>query len=315
MRRLVPFLLLATCALDGSAATGRVFVSNEQGDSVSVIDSASLEVIKTIAVGKRPRGVGLAPDGSAVYVAVSGANHIAVIDPQTLEVVRTFPSGDDPEAFAVHPDGNVYISNEEDAKASVIDPASGKLVAEIEVGIEPEGVAVSPDGSRVIVTSESTNMLHIIAVPAHTIENNILVGARPRAATFSADGSIAYATSEISGEVKKVDVASGKILGRMPLADDQAKPKDILVSRDGQQLYVAGGRANRVFVLDARTLEIQNSVPVGKRVWGLALSRDGSRLYSTDGADHQVSVIDTAAAKVVKTIPVGQFPWGIVIDD
>ena len=313
--RILVLVLLLTCALDSVAASGRVFVSNEKGDSVSVIDAKTNQVIKTIAVGKRPRGVGMAPDGSAVYVAVSGANHIAVIDPVSLELKGRFASGNDPEAFAVHSNGNIYISNEEDAKASVIDPHSGKLVAEIEVGIEPEGVAISPDGTRAIVTSESTNMLHIIAIPEHTVVNNILVGARPRSATFSADGKLAYATSEIGGEVKKVDVASGAILGRMTLSDDQAKPKDILVSRDGKRLYVAGGRANRVFVLDSNSLEVITSVAVGKRVWGLAQSRDGARLYTTDGADDQVSVIDTKSNAITTKIAVGAGPWGIVIDD
>jgi PQQ-dependent catabolism-associated beta-propeller protein len=313
--RIPVFALLLALALDCAAASGRVFVTNEKGDSVSVIDAKTNQVVKTVAIGKRPRGIGLAPDGSAIYVAVSADNQIAVIDPNTLEVTGHFPSGDDPEAFAVHKNGNIYISNENDAKASVIDPRTGKLLAEIEVGIEPEGVAISPDGTRVIVTSESTNMLHIIAIPEHTVVNSILVGARPRAATFSADGKLAYATSEIGGEVKKVDVASGTILGKMALSDDQAKPKDILVSRDGKRLYVAGGRANRVFVLDANTLEVITSVPVGKRVWGLAQSRDGARLYSTDGADNQVSVIDTKNNSVTTRIPVGEAPWGIVIDD
>ncbi len=313
--RIVLLTLLLGMALNSAAATGRVFVSNEKGDSVSVIDTQTNQVIKTIAVGKRPRGVGLAPDGSAVYVAISGENHIAVIDPNSLKVTGQFPSGDDPEAFAVHKNGNIYISNENDAKASVYDPHSGKLVAEIEVGIEPEGVAISPDGTRAIVTSESTNMLHIIAIPAHTVVNSILVGARPRSATFSADGKLAYATSEIGGEVKKVDVASGTVLGKMALSDDQAKPKDIVVSRDGKRLYVAGGRANRVFVLDANNLDIITSVAVGKRVWGLAQSRDGNRLYTTDGVDNQVSVIDTKRNSVVAKIAVGEAPWGIAIDD
>ena len=313
--RLALMLVLLSLALDSAAATGRIFVSNEKGDSVSVIDGKTNQVIKTIVVGKRPRGVGLAPDGSAVYVAISGANHIAVINPQSLEVTGRFPSGDDPEAFAVHKNGNIYISNENDAKASVYDPHTGKLVAEIEVGIEPEGVAVSPDGTRAIVTSESTNMLHIIAIPEHTVVNSILVGARPRSVTFSANGKLAYATSEIGGEVKKIDVASGTILGKTALSDDQAKPKDIVVSRDGKQLYVAGGRANRVFVLDANNLDIITSVAVGKRVWGLALSRDGQRLYTTDGVDNQVSVIETKSRSVVAKIAVGEAPWGITIDD
>ncbi len=80
----------------------------------------------------------------------------------------------------MHPNGNIYISNEDAAKASVIDPASAKVIAEIPVGLELEGVAISPDGKQVIVTSESTNMLHIIAVPEHKVVANILVGAPAR---------------------------------------------------------------------------------------------------------------------------------------
>ena len=141
-------------------------------------------------LGKRPRGVGLSADRKEVYVAVSGENKIAVLDPQTLKVLRRFDSGTDPETFAVHPNGNVYISNEENAKASVYNPKTGALVTEIKVGLEPEGVAISPDGSRAIVTSESTNMLHLIAIPEHKAVANILVGARPRSASFSRDSSV-----------------------------------------------------------------------------------------------------------------------------
>lgn len=313
MKILCTLVLIA--ASTSVLATPRVFVTNEEGNSVSVIDATTNQVTATVDVGKRPRGIGLSADGKEIYVAVSGENVIAVIDPGSLKVVRKFNSGADPETFAVHPNGNLYISNEENAKASVYNPKTGELVTEIKVGLEPEGVAISPDGSRAIVTSESTNMLHLIAIPEHKPVANILVGARPRSASFSRDSKTAYATSEISGEVKKIDVASGKIVAKMPLADDKAKPKDILPSRDGKRLFVAGGRANRIFVLDESTLAIQKEIPVGNRVWGLALNKDGSRLYTTDGASHQVSVIDTTSDKVVATVPVGKMPWGIVAID
>ena len=87
------------------------------------------------------------------------------------------------------------------------------------------------------------------------------------------------------------------------------------MSIDGQKLYVAGGRSNKIFVLDEKELKILNSIPVGKRVWGLALSKDGATLYTTDGVDHQVSVIDTATEEVSATVPVGKFPWGVAIHD
>ena len=96
---------------------------------------------------------------------------------------------------------------------------------------------------------------------------------------------------------------------------DKAKPKDILLSKDETTLYVAGGRAAKIIVLDAETLEIKDTIPVGKRVWGLAMSRDGSRVYTTNGISNTVSVIDTATNKVIATIEVGKAPWGVVIDD
>src|SRR5690606_20273748 len=131
-------------------------------------------------------------DGSVLYVAVSEENAIAVVDPVHLKVLRKFSAGSDPEAFAVHPNGTIYLSNEDAAKASAIDPKTGEIIVEIPVGLEPEGVAVSPDGSKVLVTSESTSMLHVIAVPGHQILANIVVGARPREAIVTSDNRYAY---------------------------------------------------------------------------------------------------------------------------
>jgi PQQ-dependent catabolism-associated beta-propeller protein len=312
-----PLLLLMAFTITSvnAAPSGRIFVTNERGNTLSVINGETLEVEATIDIGERPRGVGLSPDGTELYVAVSEENKIVVVDPNSLKILRDFEAGSDPEAFAVHPNGNIYISNEDDAKATVFDPKTGKQIAEIRVGLEPEGVAISPDGKRVIVTSESTNMLHVIKAPENIIENNILIGSRPRAATFSQSGDIAYATAEISGEVVKVDMNSAKIIKTGTTGDSKSKPKDVILSKDEKVIYVAGGRANKVVVMDANTLEIIKGIPVGKRVWGLAISKDGKRVFSTDGVSGTVSVIDTNKNEVIKTIDVGEFPWGVVIND
>ncbi len=255
-------------------AKDRIFVTNEKSNTMSVIDAETRKVEHTIDVGDRPRGIGLSPDSSELYVAISEENKIVVLDPNSLKILRDFEAGSDPETFGVHPNGNIYISNEDDAKASVFDPKTGKQLAEIKVGLEPEGVAVSPDGKRVIVTSESTNMLHVIKAPENVIESNILIGSRPRAAVFTKSGDIAYATAEISGEVVKVDMNKAKILKTASLGDAKAKPKDVILAKDEKTIYVAGGRANKIIVMDADTLEIIKGIPVGKRVWGLAMSGD-----------------------------------------
>lgn len=314
------FIFVLVCLLmpviGHTEPTGRIFITNEKDNSVSVINGKTLEVEHEIAIGKRPRGISMSSDGTEVYVAVSEENAIAIFDPVTLKILRKFQSGSDPETFAVHPNGHLYISNEDDAKATVYNPKTGDLITEIPVGLEPEGVAISPDGKKVIVTSESSNMLHVINTSDNKVVANILVGARPRAAVFALDNSTAYATAEITGEIIKVDITNAKILKRAQLQDSKnSKPKDVILSKDQQYLYVAGGRSNTVWLLNANTLETLKGIPVGNRVWGLAMTKDGNRVFSSNGVSHTVSVIDTVSNEVIKTITVGKFPWGIAIDD
>lgn len=316
MKRLLLLSAAAAVLVAAREPTGRLFVTNEGDDTVSVIDAESGKTVKSIAVGGRPRGIGFSPDRSKVYVALGEENAIGVIDTESLEVVKKIPAGSDPEAFDVHPNGHIYLSNEDDGLATVLDPESGKILAEVEVGIEPEGVAVAPDGNRVMVTSESTNMVHVISIPNHEVVANILVGARPREVAFSADGKFGYVSCEVGGEIVKWDLATNKIAARKKLRREirLVKPKGVRLGPDGK-LWVSTGRGNAVAILDAETLDLEATIPVGTRVWGMAFSSDGKRLYVTNGLDGDLSEIDVAARKELRRIPTGEMPWGVVLDD
>ncbi len=66
-------LLLAALVLAPAAASAyTVFVTNEKDNTVSIIDSAKLEVVKTVKVGQRPRGVILSKDHRWLLVCASG---------------------------------------------------------------------------------------------------------------------------------------------------------------------------------------------------------------------------------------------------
>ena len=168
-----------------SAHGERAYVSNEDGNSVSVIDTQSAQVIATIDVGKRPRGMKLDRAGARLFVAVSGlpkcpptvsdeecakrqrdlsADGIAIVDTASQKVVRVLAGGSDPEQFALsHDETRLFVSNEDAGSMSVVDIASGKVVASIPVGLEPEGVAVAPNGRWVFVTNESDHAVSVRA--------------------------------------------------------------------------------------------------------------------------------------------------------
>ena len=127
-----------------AAQAGEIWVSNEKDDTLSVIDIDTLEVVRTIPTGERPRGITFSKDFSRLYICASDSDTVQVMDPETGEILHDLPSGEDPEQFVLHPDDrHLYIANEDDAITTVVDTETRKVVAQIDVGIEPEGMAVS----------------------------------------------------------------------------------------------------------------------------------------------------------------------------
>src|SRR3954468_3095425 len=120
------------------AAAFIAYVSNEKSNTVSVIDTDKWDVIKTIKVGQRPRGIEFTRDGKFVLVAVGDDDTIQMIDTATQQVADTLPSGPDPELFVQDKTGKVlYVANENDNTVTIIDMERRARVGEVQVGVEP----------------------------------------------------------------------------------------------------------------------------------------------------------------------------------
>lgn len=303
-------------ARQSGTAAGQMYVSNEKDDTVSVIDIATLEVVRTIDVGERPRGIIFSKDYSVLYVCASDSDTVQVIDPDTGEVLHNLPSGEDPEQFALHPNNRLlYIANEDDAITTVVDTETRQVIEQIPVGIEPEGMAVSYDGTLAITTSETTNMAHWIDVEKQEIFANTLVDQRPRHAEFTAGDEHLWVSSEIGGTVTVFRVSDQKELAKIRfevkgVRPDRVQPVGIRFSPDGKRAFVALGPSNHVAVVDTETFEVEKTILVGRRVWHMAFSPDGRYVFTTNGVSGDVTVIDAEKLTAIKTIKVGRFPWG-----
>lgn len=315
-------LAAATIPFSAPALANKAFVSNEKGNTVTVIDTGTWEAIKEFAVGNRPRGIGISPDGKHLYVCASDDDTIQVIDAETYDFLWSLPSGPDPELFALSPDGSMlYVSNEDDNLVTAVDTAKKTVVAEIPVGVEPEGVAVSPDMRFIVNTSETTNMAHFIASEDYKIKHNVLVDQRPRYARFTGDGNTLFVSSEIGGTVSVIDMLGEtgpeletKIRFEVPgVQQEWLQPVGMRITADNKWLFVALGPANRVAVVDVESREVVRYILVGQRVWQLEFTPDEKYLLTTNGNSNDVTVIDVKAQEAIKSIQVGQQPWGVVV--
>jgi PQQ-dependent catabolism-associated beta-propeller protein len=311
--------VIALALLAAPAAAETVLVSNEKGNSITVLDAKTLAVQKTIPVGQRPRGIVLSQDKSQLYICASDDDTIQVLDLNSYKLTGTLPSGDDPETFALHPDGkHLYVSNEAKSAVTVVDIPARKVIAEIPVGVEPEGVAISPDGKWIVNTSETTSMAHFIDNDTHKVVANVLVDSRPRRAQWTADGKQVWVSSEIGGAVNVIDAAAHKIIHRFTfpvpgVPAESVQAVGIALTKDDKLGFVAMGPANRVAVVDAQTFAVKKYLLVGQRVWNLAFNHDESRLYTTNGISNDISEIDVPNLRVLKSVPVGDQPYGVVV--
>jgi YVTN family beta-propeller protein len=151
-----PYQLVLTP--DGS----KLFVSNWASESVSVIDTATNRVIRTLRVGMNPNDMKLSTDGR-LFVICSNDNTVHVIDTRTLQVIERLsttltplaPEGSTPDASEID---NVrqllYVANADNNSITVIrisNRAHSSVVGFIPTGWYPSALALTHNGSELYI--------------------------------------------------------------------------------------------------------------------------------------------------------------------
>lgn len=140
----------------------RLWVGTAVSGNVSVVDTATNAVVKTIPVSGAA-GIAFSPDGHFVYVANFTANTVSVINTANY-TTTTIGVGTGPSFVAVSPDGSVaYVGNQQDDTVSVINTATKTVIKTLTVD-KPAGLAVSPDGTHLYVAHPFGSSITVIPV-------------------------------------------------------------------------------------------------------------------------------------------------------
>lgn len=326
-------LMLAVGCTQSHDPGERLYISNERGDSLVAIDPKAGTVVERLRLGQRPRGLLLSPDGTHLYVAVSGtpvpdpnpdqvasppsdpaADGIVVLDLKSLKVERVLQVGRDPSTFALSPDGRtLYVANEDDGAVSAVAvDGSGKRLS-VKVGKEPLGVAVTADGDRLFVACAGSNRLMMLN--AHTLRplGRLKLEGRPHGLLLSRDGSTLFVTIEDDGQLAFVSAEDGTLTKRIDIAREGDKLKAIGMAEgpDGH-VFVTTGDDSMVAEIDPSPGKIVRLIDhVGDQPWGIALTADGQALVTANGSSNDVTVIDRVTGKILRKFHSGDGPWGV----
>ena len=195
-----------------------------------------------------------------------------------LQAVAAVPSARQPASSTamIYRSGNrLWTVNPDNDSVSVIDTASRTRLAEISVGTSPRSLAAAPDG-QVWVVNKTSSSLTVVNPANLAVERQINLprAAQPHGIVFAPDGSNAYITLEATGELLKLDPASGAIRARLALGQHvrhlaiSADAARVLVARfitpplPGEstlQVNTAGGGAE-VLVVNTASMTLENTI-------------------------------------------------------
>lgn len=299
----------------GAAAAPFAYVPNQKSGTISVIDTASDTVVKTLSangvLGKRLQAIDADAKGQTLYVVDAEHDQLVAIDPATDTLRHKVAIGDDAEGVRLAPDGRTLaVCAEGQHVVLLIDAATFEIGARIPTkGRNPEHCEFTPDGKSLLTSNEGSNDMDVIDVASKASTGTIATSGHPRGAAFVGTNKV-YVAQETANAVDVIDVAARKKTASVATA---LRAAGAIASADGKRVYVANGGAGSVSVVDVATNQVVKEIPVGKRPWNMALTPDGGKLYVANGRSNSVSVIDTKKLAVSKEVPVGELPWGVVI--
>jgi YVTN family beta-propeller protein len=314
---LIPLTGLWISASVPMAAAHEVYVGNGGSSSVSVIDTATNQVVGSpIPVGLGPFGMAITPDARTAYVANIDVGLVKAIDVGTKQVAGTpIEVGGGPEGIAITPDGTrAYVATNGGERVAVIDTADNFVGPPIPVAGDPDSVAITPDGRSAYVTDLTSGDVSVIDTAANQVVGPpIPVGSSPRGIAITPDGSRAYVANSGSKTVSVIDTATNQVVG--PPIEVENEPYAVAVTPDGSRVYVTNRGMGTVSVIDTATNQVVGPpIQLTGEPTAIAITPDGTRAYVTNGMSGIVAVIETATNQVVgPPIMVGTAPESIAI--
>ena len=309
--------------------TAKIYVANEEGSSVSVIDLQDSLKNTTIDISDSGKmmmahNVQVAPNGKTVWVTAvpmdsTAINQLVVIDVNTGTIKTRVQLGKDLHVAHVVLDNDskyAFVTAKDPSQVIQVDATTYEVVKKFDLGAghSPHGLRYA--NGKLYVANMDAKSMSIINVGDGRITDVPLGGVAVQIAVTQ-DGKFIFASLYDTKEVIRYDLQSGEIK-RIPLPAGAQGPIQLYATPDSKLLYVADQGelmerpvSNKVYVIDIPNAKVISTIQVGNKAHGIVVSKDGTTVYVTNSIDNTVSIIDVATQKVIRTVSVGNGPNGI----
>jgi YVTN family beta-propeller protein len=156
------------------------YVATGDANSVTVLDTATDKIIRTIPVGLDPWRAYASPNGKHMIVPNNGDQTVSIIDAQSHTLLATLPAGADMTGVNFGNDKG-YVISRGSSQVFIYDFSALKKTGQLDMGegARLETASTSPAGTKVYVASSSDNSLYVIDVESDRVKRIKDVGNFP----------------------------------------------------------------------------------------------------------------------------------------
>jgi YVTN family beta-propeller protein len=161
-----------------------VLAANWCSYTVSVISVEKNKVVKTIKIGRYPRGIAINNDSTKAYVAEMGGNRIHVINLQDFST-SYIPIGSNPRAIVLSPDNTtMYVTMNLSGRVASWNLLTNKAGKSVKTGDAARSLAISGDGSALYVVNYKSDTMSRVRTSDMKVTQNIKVCNEPIGITY-----------------------------------------------------------------------------------------------------------------------------------
>jgi len=177
-----------------AAAFKHGFTSNGREHKVSMFDTATLQLIKKIDVGRGPDGIYYDDRTKRVFTNNHGSHDITAIDASSGEVVGTVAAKGDGEQAIIGKDGLIYVNSEDTAEVIAFDPKSLEVKQRFPIGVAktPTGLAYDAKTNRLFIGCRNEPKMVVMDAATGKVINSFPIGAGVDYAGFDPDAHLIF---------------------------------------------------------------------------------------------------------------------------
>ena len=286
-----------------------------RGDSIgrSCVTLLSLAMSLSLSVGlpaqEAPRYAGATEKGFLLpngWTLKPAGEHVALAD-LPLNII---PLADSKHALAATSGYNAH-------ELSLVDLQTRKVVDHQTVRESWFGLALAPAGDRVWWSGGGGNRLHAFRLadgrlsPASGAEPAKKAAAGARTSRFRSGLAVdgprkrIYSLDVDRGTISALDLETLKEPKSTPCG---TRPYDVVVARNGRQLFVSDWAGRSIRLVDPDELHTVARIGVGEHPTQIAVHPSDDRIFVACASSNCVSVIDTRRGIVTETISTALFP-------